>query len=88
MDRELHPSGFDIKDFEDYDKAEPFRQLASKWKMNPSILAHRYALSVEKVSSVILGVKNRKELLDCIEAESLGELDQDQISAIDMTLSR
>jgi aryl-alcohol dehydrogenase-like predicted oxidoreductase len=88
MDREPHPSGFDIKDFEDYDKAEPFRKLASEWKMNPSILAHRYALSVEKVSSVILGVKNRKELLDCIEAESLGELDQDQISEIDTALSR
>ena len=86
MDREPHPSGFDIKDFEDYDKAEPFRQLASEWKMNPSILAHRYALSIEKVSSVILGVKNRKELLDCIEAESLGELDQGQISEIDTAM--
>ena len=88
MDREPHPSGFDIKDFEDYDKAEPFRKLASEWKMNPSILAHRYALSAEKVSSVILGVKNREELLDCLEAESLGELDQVQISAIDIALSR
>ena len=62
--------------------------LASEWNMNPSILAHRYALSAEKVSSVILGVKNREELLECIEAESLGELDQDQISAIDTVLSR
>ena len=88
MDREPHPSGFDIRDFEDYDKAEPFRKLASKWKMNPSILAHRYALSDEKVSSVILGVKNRSELLDCIKAESLGELNQDQISTIDTALSR
>ena len=88
MDREPHPSGFDIKDFEDYDKAEPFRKLASEWKMNPSILAHRYALSAEKVSSVILGVKNRAELLDCIEAESLGELNHDQISTIDTALSR
>ena len=88
MDREPHPSGFDIKDFEDYDKAEPFRNLAYEWKMNPSILAHRYALSAEKVSSVILGVKNRAELLDCIEAESLGELSQDQISEIDIALSR
>ena len=86
MDREPHPSGFDIKDFEDYDKAEPFRQLASEWKMNPSILAYRYALSIEKVSSVILGVKNRKELLDCIEAESLGELDQGQIREIDTVM--
>ena len=88
MDREPHPSGFDIKDFEDYDKAEPFRKLASEWKMNPSILAHRYALSAEKVSSVILGVKNRAELLDCIEAESLGKISQDQISKIDTALSR
>lgn len=88
MDREPHPSGFDIRDFEDYDKAEPFRKLASEWKMNPSILAHRYALSAEKVSSVILGVKNRSELLDCIKAESLGELNQDQISTIDTALSR
>ena len=79
---------YDTKDFEDYDKAEPFRNLASEWKMNPSILAHRYALSVREVSSVILGVKNRKELLDCIEAESLGGLDQDQISAIDTALSK
>ena len=88
MDREPHPSGFDIRDFEDYDKAEPFRKLASEWKMNPSTLAHRYALSAEKVSSVILGVKNRSELLDCIKAESLGELNQDQISTIDRALSR
>ena len=88
MDREPHPSGFDIRDFEDYDKAEPFRKLASEWKMNPSTLAHRYALSAEKVSSVILGVKNRSELLDCIKAESLGELNQDQISIIDTALSR
>ena len=88
MDREPHPSGFDIRDFEDYDKAEPFRKLASEWKMNPSTLAHRYALSAEKVSSVILGVKNRSELLDCLKAESLGELNQDQISTIDTALSR
>ncbi len=60
----------------------------SEWNINPSILAHQYALSAEKVSSVILGVKNREELLECIEAESLGELNQDQISAIDTALSR
>ena len=88
MDRDPHPSGFDIKDFEDYDKAEPFRKLASKWKMNPSILAHRYALSAEKVSSVILGVKNRDELLECLDAESTGPITQDQINEIDKVLSK
>ena len=88
MDREPHPSGFDIKDFEDFDKAEPFRKLASEWKMNPSILPHRYALSAEKVSSVILGVKNRAELLDCLDAESAGPLTQQQITEIDKVLSK
>ena len=88
MDREPHPSGFDTKDFEDYDKAEPFRKLAFEWKMNPSILAHRYALSVEKVSSVILGVKNRNELLECLDAESKGPITQDQIIEIDKVLSK
>ena len=88
MDREPHPSGFDIKDFEDYDKAEPFRKLASEWKMNPSILAHRYALSAEKVSSVILGVKNRDELLECLDAESTGPITQDQIIEIEKVLSK
>jgi aryl-alcohol dehydrogenase-like predicted oxidoreductase len=88
MDRDPHPSGFDIKDFEDYDRAEPFRSLASDWEINPSVLAHRYALSAEKVSSVILGVKNRDELLDCLDAESAGPLTQQQITEIDKALSK
>ncbi len=88
MDRDPHRSGFDIKDFEDYDRAEPFRRLASEWEINPSVLAHRYALSAEKVSSVILGVKNRDELLDCLDAESTGPLTQQQITEIDKVLSK
>jgi aryl-alcohol dehydrogenase-like predicted oxidoreductase len=87
MDRKPHASGRDIKDFEDYDKAEPFRNLAMKWGMTPSSLAHRYALSAEKVSSVILGVKNREELLECLEAEAEGLLSQDQIKEIDKVFS-
>ena len=69
MDREPHPSGMDKADFDDFDRALPFRQLANKWNESPASLAHRYTLSVKKVSSVILGIKNRKELKECIEAE-------------------
>tara|TARA_B100000768_G_scaffold113052_1_gene104714 strand:- start:2934 stop:3590 length:657 start_codon:yes stop_codon:yes gene_type:complete len=69
MDREPHPSGHDEKDFEDFEKAYLFRELAKKWDLSPSDLAHRYALSVPGVSSVILGVKNRIELEECIESE-------------------
>ena len=77
MDRKPHESGFDVEDFKDFEKALPFREYAKKVNENPASLAHRYALSQEKVSSVILGVKNRKELLECIKAESTGELDKE-----------
>jgi aryl-alcohol dehydrogenase-like predicted oxidoreductase len=82
MDREPHESGRDIKDFEDYEKAEPFRNLAAEWEVTPSSLAYRYALSTDKVSSVILGVKNRKELLECLDAEKRGHLSPEQIIEI------
>jgi aryl-alcohol dehydrogenase-like predicted oxidoreductase len=82
MDREPHSSGFDHKDFDDYVRAAPFRELASKWDESPASLAHRYALSVSKVGSVILGVKNRIELKECIKAEEKGELATEQFSAL------
>ena len=88
MDRKPHESGRDIKDFEDYERAEPFRNLAAEWQITPSVLAYRYALSAEKVSSVILGVKNRTELLESLDAESAGMLTQDQIDEIDIALSK
>ena len=87
MDRGPHESGRDIKDFADYDKAEPFRNLAKEWDTTPSLLAHRYALTAKKVSSVILGVKNRSELLECLEAEENGKLEDDQIDRIDEALT-
>jgi len=74
MDREPHPSGMDKADFNDFDKALPFRELAKDWDESPACLAHRYSLSVEKVSTVILGIKNRKELRECIDAEKRGKL--------------
>ena len=82
MDREPHPSGFDKKDFDDYLRAEPFRELAAKWNESPASLAHRYALSIPKVGSVILGVKNRDELKECIKAEEKGELTSEQFEAL------
>ncbi len=87
MDRMPHESGRDIKDFEDYDRAGPFRILAKEWDTTPSLLAHRYALTAQKVSSVILGVKNRSELLECLEAEEIGKLEDDQIDKIDEVLT-
>ena len=82
MDREPHPSGFDHPDFADYEKAQPFRDLAKDWGESPASIAHRFALSVDNVGSVILGIKNREELIECLEAEKKGRLDAEQILSL------
>ena len=82
MDRKPHSSGFDQKDFDDYLRAAPFRELATNWDESPASLAHRYSLSVSRVGSVILGVKNRVELKECIEAEKKGKLTTEQFNTI------
>ena len=82
MDRAPHPSGFDKLDFEDYFKAEPFREIANEWGTSAAKLAHRYALSIDGISSVILGVKNREELEECIEAEEEGKLTSVEIETL------
>ena len=82
MDREPHESGRDVKDFEDYMRAKPFREFAKEYGSTPSHLAHRYALSIDKISSIILGVKNRKELLECLDAELMGPLSQEELDQI------
>ncbi len=86
MDRSPHESGFDKSDFDDFDKAQPFRDLAIDWDESPASLAHRYALSTKGVSSVILGVKNRIELKECIEAEAKDLLSDSEIQQIENCL--
>lgn len=83
MDRLPHSSGFDQSDFQDFEKAKSFRDLAHDWGESPASLAHRYALSAAGVASVILGVKNRKELNECVEAEVKGILSKNEIQQID-----
>ena len=83
MDRLPHSSGFDQSDFQDFEKAKSFRDLAHDWDESPASLAHRYALSAAGVASVILGVKNRKELNECVEAEVKGILSKTEIQQID-----
>ena len=86
MDRSPHESGFDETDFDDFDKAEPFRDLAIEWGESPASLANRYALSIKAVASVILGVKNRTELKECVEAEAKDLLSDSEIQQIENCL--
>jgi aryl-alcohol dehydrogenase-like predicted oxidoreductase len=67
----------------DYDRAAPFRELCAELGVDPAVLAHRYALDMDGVDTVVLGVKNRSELAQCIEAEALGSLPPELRSRID-----
>ena len=83
FDREL-PA--DHADMADYVRSGPFRELASELGEPPASLAHRYALTMAGVSTVVLGVKNRQELRECIEAEAKGTLPQELVALIDALL--
>ena len=52
--------------------AAPFRKLAAELGETPAALAHRYALTAPGVATIILGVKNRAELAECVAAETRG----------------
>ncbi|WIM94909.1 aldo/keto reductase [Actinoplanes oblitus] len=79
LDRTLpadHPAAVDFV------RAEPFRELAAELGTTPSALAHRYALTAAGVSTVVLGVKNRAELAECLAAEAAGPLSQAEMDAL------
>jgi len=67
----------------DFAHAEPYRQLCRRWGQDPALVAHRYALGIDGVDTLILGVKNRAELRQCLEAEALGPLDAAQVGEIE-----
>ena len=67
----------------DYRRAAPFRTLCAELATDPALLAHRYALDMAGVDTVILGVKNRQELTQCLEAEAAGPLPADLRARID-----
>ena len=87
-------SGFDRQlpgdhpDMADYGRAEGFRGLSRELGESPAALAHRYALSMDGIATVVLGVKNRAELRECVEAEAKGRLAPEIIALIDGTVAR
>ena len=84
LDRAL-PEGH--PELRDYARAAPFRQLAGELDENPAILAHRYALVLD-IDTLVLGVKNRAELKDCVAAAEAGPLPQELIRRIDRSVER
>ena len=85
LDRDLpadHPEAVDFA------RAAPFRRLAAEMGATAAFLAHRYALSVPGVDTVVLGVKNRDELDECLAAEAAGMLSDAEMARIDAAAGR
>jgi aryl-alcohol dehydrogenase-like predicted oxidoreductase len=80
IDRELKA---DDAETLDYLRAAPFRVLCAQWGEDPALIAHRYALAMDGVDTVILGVKNREELRQCLDAERQGPLEAERVAQID-----
>ncbi|MFI4976991.1 MAG: aldo/keto reductase, partial [Caulobacterales bacterium] len=80
IDRELPAEHAEMRD---YARAAPFRALCRELGEDPAVIAHRYALSMPGVDTVILGVKNRAELRQCLDAETAGPLDPALMARID-----
>ena len=67
----------------DYERAAPFRAVCAELGVDPALLAHQYALDMEGVDTVVLGVKNRHELAQCLDAEARGSLAPELRARID-----
>lgn len=67
----------------DFNRAGAFRTLAAERGESAAALAHRYALSMEGIDTVVLGVKNRAELDDCVQAEAAGPLTAEEMAQVD-----
>lgn len=80
IDRDMKPSHPEAID---YARAAPFRALCAELGEDPAMIAHRYALSLPGVDTVVLGVKNRAELRQCLDAERQGPLEAGVMARID-----
>jgi aryl-alcohol dehydrogenase-like predicted oxidoreductase len=84
LDRQLPE---DHPEMNDYARAAGFRRVAAELGVTPALLAHRYALSL-LVDTVVLGVKNRAELAECVAAAEAGPLPADLGARIDQSVGR
>ncbi|MBT3870338.1 MAG: aldo/keto reductase [Gammaproteobacteria bacterium] len=80
IDREVKPHSAEARDFQ---RAAAFRTFAADSSVSPAALAHRYALSMPGVDTVVLGVKNREELNECLQAEAASRFSPTEMNDID-----
>jgi aryl-alcohol dehydrogenase-like predicted oxidoreductase len=82
IDRALPP---DHPEMRDYARAAGFRRLAAELAASPAVLAHRYALSLG-IDTLVLGVKNRVELAECVAAAEAGPLPTEVMARVDRSV--
>ena len=80
------PLPADHPEMRDYRLAAPFRRICAELGANPAAIAHRYALSLD-IDTLVLGVKNRRELAECVAAAEAGPLPSDLVARIDAAVS-
>jgi aryl-alcohol dehydrogenase-like predicted oxidoreductase len=81
------PLPADHPEMRDFAQAAGFRRLAAELGASPAALAHRYALSLG-VDTMVLGVKNRTELAECVAAAAAGPLPAEIIARINQSVDR
>jgi len=77
----------DHPEMRDFERAAGFRRLAEEVGVTPAALAHRYALSLE-IDTLVLGVKNRQELAECVAADDDGRLAPELMARVDEAVPR
>jgi len=76
------PLPADHPEMRDYARAAGFRELAAELDVAPAALAHRYALSLD-IDTLVLGVKNRRELAECVTVAEAGPLPPELLARVD-----
>ena len=71
----------------DYARVLGFRRLCAERGEDPAVIAHRYALSLD-IDTLVLGVKNRQELAQCVAAAEAGPLPPDVFALVDACVNR
>jgi aryl-alcohol dehydrogenase-like predicted oxidoreductase len=71
----------------DFTRAAGFRRLADEIGVTPAALAHPYALSLD-IDTLVLGVKNRRELAECVAAGDGGPLAPELMARVDQAIPR
>jgi len=77
----------DHPEMRDYRITERYRNYAGEQGILSAILAHRYAIAMDGVDTVVLGVKDRDELADCVGAANAPPLPQMMIEQVDACFS-